>query len=56
MDLVPEYRNYRHWENHLKLGATFKNVFLRNPHMVDADCPAEFVMIDEKIKEQSKLI
>ena len=48
MDLVTTYRNYRHWENYLKIGAMFKNLAFRKPHMIDADCASEFVKVVDK--------
>ena len=36
-DIVPTYRNYKHWKNILEVGNVLSGLVLRNPTTIDAD-------------------
>jgi hypothetical protein len=37
MDLCPTHRNYRKWEPHLEIGASFSNLRLKDAKTIDGD-------------------
>lgn len=42
-DLVPSYRNYKRWSEHLRKGNIFDNLILRKDNTIDADSFPNFL-------------
>ena len=49
-DIVPGFRNFKRWKNHLKVGNVLSGLRLKGRDTVDADSYPKFVRCEELVK------